>query len=213
VGSIGLDYVVHQRMKLTSRSRLLASIASAIAVVLLAELEVRAFQGSLPEPVEWYDARAQVKIEQMERLRRKERRVDFVFAGTSMVLRGINPKVFDEASPERSASYNAGLLAGLPPIMERWVLEEVEPRLKPRVVVYGVSSIDFHARRYKRPLQSYERAPATRKGLMASLQRLCARKLNLVRFRPILRDPQVWKNPKQKLIQKEGPVERARTHG
>jgi hypothetical protein len=183
---------------------------AALAVILSAEGGVRAVNKALPEPIEWYDQHAQVKVEQMDRFDRRGRRADVVFAGTSQVFRGINPTVFDQTSDDETFSYNAALLSGLPPIMERWLLEEVEPRLKPRVVVWGLSSIDFHERRYGRPLKSYESAPATRKGLMASLQRMSGRLLELVKFRATLRDPEQWQSIRNGRDKTPGPVEKAR---
>ena len=183
---------------------------AALAVMLSVEGGVRALQKSLPEPVEWYDQLAQVKVEHMDGFNRREVQTDVVFAGTSMVFRGISPRVFDRASEGETFSYNAALLSGLPPIMERWILEEVEPRLNPRVVVYGLSSIDFHERRYKRPLKAYESAPATRTGVMASLQRMSSHVLELVRFRATLRDPEQWREIRTARKQSDGPVERAR---
>lgn len=182
---------------------------SALTVLLFAEAGARSVGETLPEPVEWYDANMQVKVEQMDRLHNEERRADFVFAGTSMVFRGIAPLAFDELSDRPTFSYNAGVLAGMPPVQRRWILEEVEPRLNPRVVVYGLSSLDFQERRYKYPVNSYESAPATRRGFMAAAQRFGARLLKMVRLRTELREPTTW--AKIRRGRQEGPVERTRT--
>lgn len=189
--------------------RLVAFTISALVVMLFAESGARAVDERLPEPIEWYDENTQVQIEQMDRYNRKQQRADFVFAGTSMVFRGIDPMAFEEASREPTFAYNVGVLAGMPPIQQRWLLEEVEPRLKPRVVVYGMSSLDFQGRRYKFAVNSYESAPATRKGFMASAQRFGARLLKIVQVRAVLRDPdtlaEVQETPKP-----SGPIERTR---
>ena len=182
---------------------------SALIVLLFAETGARAVREAFPEPVEWYDANTQVKVEQMDRYQRKGRRADFVFAGTSMVFRGVAPLAFDRESEPHSFSYNAGVLAGMPPVQQRWILEEVEPRLKPRVLVYGLSSLDFQERRYKYPVNAYEAAPATRRGFMAAAQRFGTRFLDIVRFRTELRDPSAWERVRSSR-REEGPVERTR---
>jgi len=187
---------------------------SALAVLFVSELGARFVDASLPEPVEWYDARAQIKVEQMDRLARRDSGTDFVFIGTSMVFRGIVPRVFDAAGGKSNTlSYNAALLAGVPPVMKRWTLEEVVPRLRPRVVVYGLSSLDFQGRRYKRPVRAYENAPATRRGVMATLQRVASRHLKLVRRRAEIRDPRNLDEVRDALAREgraEGAVEKHR---
>jgi len=182
---------------------------SALIVLLFAETGARAVREGFPEPVEWYDANTQVKVEQMDRYQRRGRRADYVFAGTSMVFRGVSPLAFDRTSERHSFSYNAGMLAGMPPVQQRWILEEVEPRLRPRVLVYGLSSLDFQERRYKYPVNAYESAPATRRGFMAAAHRFGARFLEIVRFRTELRDPSAWEKLRASR-RKEGPVERTR---
>lgn len=189
--------------------RLLTFAASALAVLLLVEGGARALHTALPEPIEWYDDITQVKVEQMDRYNQRGQDVDYVFAGTSMVFRGIAPHAFDRAAEPETFSYNAGLLAGMPPVMERWILEEVEPRLKPEKVVYGISSLDFQGRRYKFPVNAYEAAPATRKGFLAAAQRWGSRVLKLVHTRAMLREPKTWKKLREK-EGKAGPVERKR---
>ena len=187
---------------------------SALAVLFVSELGARFVDASLPEPVEWYDARAQIKVEQMDRLTRRADRADFVFIGTSMVFRGIVPQVFDAAGEEsNTSSYNAALLAGMPPVMKRWTLEEVVPRLRPRVVVYGLSSLDFQGRRYEGPVRAYENAPATRRGLMAGLQRVASKHLKLVRRRAEIRDPRKLDEVRDALAREgreQGAVEKHR---
>ena len=186
-------------------------MVGALSVPLAAEVGVRLGATALPEPVQWYDARTQVKVEQMDRSSRRGQEMDFVFAGTSQVFRGVNPSVFDSSGSRRTSSYNAGLLGGMPPLQERWLLEEVGPRLKPEVVVYGLSSLDFQGRRYKRPERAYNSAPATRKGLMAELDRFWARHLRLVRHRAQIRDPRRYAELMKAVVEREdGQVEKHR---
>jgi hypothetical protein len=69
------------------------------------------------------------------------RGADVVFLGTSMVNAAVIPSVFDAGAG--LTSYNAALSSGTPRLMEAWALHVVIPRVHPKVVVIGVSSVDL----------------------------------------------------------------------
>lgn len=125
----------------SSRSHRYLGIA-AVVLVLLGGLEIgtRRIEMNLPVPLTWHSYEAQRKVEQLDRL--AARGVDVVFLGTSMVNAGVIPSVFEAAAGGVTA-YNAALSSGTPRLMEAWALNVVLPRVHPKVVVIGVTSVDL----------------------------------------------------------------------
>jgi hypothetical protein len=116
-------------------------LLSGAAVVAGAEATARALSPRLPAVRLWHDPVAQLKVEQMERRRRRGATGGVVFAGSSQVLEGVRPSV---AAPGLGLrAYNAALHRGFLPLTERWLLEEVLPRLAPRLVVLGIGVLDL----------------------------------------------------------------------
>lgn len=99
----------------------------------------RLLDDRLPEPLEWHSYEAQRKVEQMDGLRGAG--IDVVVVGNSL-SNGIDPATLDAVRPDLHA-YNAGLAAGIPRLMEPWLLDVVLPRLHPQLVVLAVSSVDL----------------------------------------------------------------------
>jgi len=177
-------------------------------VLLAAEGALTLLERRLPEPVEWYNPLAQAKAVQIERLARSES-ADIVFAGPSTVYRGIDPDLFERLDPKGREAYNAGLTGGYPPIMRRWLTEEVLPNLRPRTVVYGLSSLDFHDRIFRGSLAAYRTARATRRGTLAAAERTIARFSRLFRYRKLLQDPTEYRYIRRVVAGKaQGRVER-----
>lgn len=124
------------------RRRLVLTLASAAAVLLVGELATRAIADDLPAVLEWHSAEAEHKVEQMEDLGD----ADVVFLGSSLTNAGFVPETLVNglAATGRSVvAYNAGLSACIPMLTELWAEEVVLPRLHPEVVVLGLSSFDF----------------------------------------------------------------------
>jgi len=167
----------------TSRTVTRFVIGLLIAVV-LAEGSARAAEASGPPALRWYDASTQLKVEQMDGLPGD---VDVVFAGTSMVWQGFDPATF--ATVDGRSSYNAGLAGGVPVVMEPWLLDQVIPRTRPDLVVWGLSSLDFSATYGADNLERYRDALETRNGSLAALERGTASVSALVGYRTVLRDP------------------------
>ncbi|MCB1017068.1 MAG: hypothetical protein KDB10_18410 [Acidimicrobiales bacterium] len=173
-----------------------AIVAGMVLLVLaLGEIGARAFSPYLPEPLLWSDRSTQVKVAQMDRLRREQGCVDVAFVGNSMTRDAIDPATFSAADPDHHSAYNAALDAATPALLSRWTLEEVEPRLDPATVVLGLSSFDLNdeARIAASALESYDTATLSRGDLFGRLQAPFVEHSDLFRFRNELRDPtEVW---------------------
>lgn len=193
-----------------TRSGFLSRAALGAALVLVAaEGALVLAEGALPAPVEWYNVTAHAKALQMERRARARMATDVVFVGPSTVFRGIHADLFEREDPRGRSAYNAGVNGGYPPVMRRWVTEEVVPRLRPRTVVYGLSSLDFHDRIFRGSVDAYRTARATRKGLLAAGERLVARLSRLIKYRQLLQDPEEYPYVRRALTgATEGRVER-----
>jgi hypothetical protein len=166
----------------TNRRRTaLPLLIGVLIVVVLAEVAARLVMAQTTDAIRWYDATAQLKVEQMEELGG----VEVVFAGTSMAQQAFVPSVFDEATGTKS--WNAGLAGGTPEVMSPWLLEEVVPRLQPSTVVWGLSSFDLAPAYGPAQAEVYEEALETRDGWLAAADRAVSSGSVLVRNRAVLR--------------------------
>ena len=152
-----------------------------LVVVVGAEIGARVVESVGPPALRWYDVVTQLKVEQMTELERAE----VVFAGTSMVWQGLDPEAFTEM--DGRIAYNAALAGGVPEVMERWLTDEVAPRLHPKLVVWGLSSLDFSSTYGSANRERYDDALETRQGVLASFERRAAAVSALVRYRGVLR--------------------------
>lgn len=173
------------------RPKWLPLLAGFFAILLVGELGMRLIADRLPEPLEYHILQAQELVHDMDRLDAAHRRSDLVMVGTSMTGRGMLPKVFEQKMGSVDWANNLALPAGQTTLQERWVLDEVEPRLKPRRVVWGISSLDFNGGRVTKPIDFYNRARATRPGLLGDADRFLSDHSALVKHRAELRDPLV----------------------
>jgi len=156
-----------------------------VATLLVGELGVRAISPRLPEPLTWYHPSAQIKVEQMDGLQARGTGFDVVFAGTSQMAIAGDPVLFSQLVDGHPSTYNAALLAGYPEANNRFVPEEIVPRLHPATIVYGVSSQDVQAG----PEAPYDQALATEPGVLGAADRWMSERFALVRHRNDLRDP------------------------
>lgn len=171
--------------------RVAVVVGVVVAVLVLAEVGARALAPHLPEPDLYTDDTTTVKVAQLD----ERQCVDIVFAGNSMTRDGLVPEVFEAADPTGRSTYNAALDAATPALLERWVLDEVDPRVTPDGVVIGVSSFDLNdnAAIGRSALRAYDDAPLTRDDLFGRLQAPFIRSLALFEHRNELRDPQtLW---------------------
>jgi hypothetical protein len=119
---------------------------------------------------------------------RGRRALGTAVAGSSMAGRDLIPEALVEESryPARSVALAGG---GQTTLQERWLLEEVQPRVDPAAVIWGISSLDFNAARRSETTARYDRARATRGGILGRADRALARASALARHRAALRDP------------------------
>jgi hypothetical protein len=168
-----------------------------VGFLLLVELATRAVAGRLPEPLLWYSLEAQTKVAQMEDLRRQGWEGGVVFVGTSMMNVALDPLELARTAGEQTTfAYNASLSAGIPRLMEEWVRGVVFPKLRPSVLVIGLSSVDFNDASAHREalLHRFEQAPAARLALgrasvIERLDDVASRVSAFVRYRRAFRDP------------------------
>lgn len=121
-------------------------VACVVVVLLIGEVSVRAISDELPVVLDWHNPEAEKKVGQMDGFA-ADGGADVVFFGSSLANAGLVPEVFDDdvaAGREPPlVTYNAGLSAGMPLILEPWAEDVVLPRLDPQLVVMGLSSFDF----------------------------------------------------------------------
>ncbi len=163
-----------------------------LVIVTAAELGARALVPQ-SELLRWHEHPAAIKIETLTDSGRQGRSVSTVVAGTSMAQQDLLPEVLAEiAGPSTVGSgdvYNVGLNGGVPVVMERWLLDEIVPRVQPETVIWGVAGLDLSARYGDATMKAYREAPATRPGVLADLDRNVSAASRLVAARQVLRDP------------------------
>ena len=163
-------------------------LAGLLAAILVAEVGLWVVESRLPTPLDYYDKRPQDLVHGMNRIEAAGVHSDITFVGTSQVARGALPRVvrkklgFDWVE-------NVALPGAQTPVVQRWLLEEVVPRLHPKRVVWGVSSIDFNGGRPDPVIDRYDAARATRPGFIADADRMLSDHLALAKYRNELRDP------------------------
>ena len=174
----------------TTRSgRQVASFVIGLVVVLgFLEIVARFAEANGAAALRWYDASTQLRAEEMDR--RDD--IEVVFAGTSMAWQGLVPSVWTANDVAGRSAFNAGMAGGVPQVMEPWLLDVVQPKLRPRLVVWGLSSLDLSSSYGADNLKRYEEALEVRQGAVADLERFTAKYSALVRYRSVLRDPSEW---------------------
>lgn len=168
----------------------------ALVVLAAAEVGVRVIADDLPLPLDWHTAEAERKVERMDELA-ADGGTDVVLLGTSIV-NGLDPARMTDAAGDPLSVYNASLTAGLPPLMEAWFRDAVVPRLRPKLVVIGVSSFDISDEPPERGafFDAFRRSPAAERasGSATRLTRAdhwMAEHSDLWRYRSSLRHPGV----------------------
>lgn len=178
-----------RRMSRSRRRRLALVVGTLLVVVAGAELAARALSPYLPEPLLWGDETTQVKVAQMDALGC----ADVVVLGSSTARDGLVPAVLEDELGVRA--YNAALDAATPALLDRWLREEVDPRLEPRTVVVGLTSADLNdnSEAGDAAVRSYDRSIMGRDDPVGRLGALAAEHSALVRHRAQLRQPdELW---------------------
>lgn len=169
------------------RRRLLLSVAACATVLIASELAVRALEPSLAEPSRWPDQATLAKTLQMDALGC----ADVVFTGNSMARDGLDPSYFTSTDPAGRTAYNAALDAATPSQLDRWLTDEVLPRLRPSTVVLAIASADLneHSVAGRAAFDAYGASVGGRTGPLGDLQRVLVDVSALARNRDGLRDP------------------------
>lgn len=172
-----------------SRRRwVMAFTVGLLVAVLAAEGATRVVAARLPEPQDWVTPKMGTTVRDMDRIEAAGLTSDTVLVGTSMVGRGFAPTTLrDElgAGPVRKVAVEGAQAT----LIRRWLLEEVIPRLHPRRVVWGVSTLDFNGGRPDPMTDRYDAARATRRGALGSVDRLLEEASEVARHRATLREP------------------------
>ncbi len=134
----------------------------AVLLLVTAELAARSYLPDVPTQGIYPSYRVRAKVEELAH-RSATRSLDVLFVGSSLVDVGVDPVQFDRLCAERGVeltSYNLGIngppMAGIQPVLDRYFLPRVSPRL-----VYicvspnafnrnAVSSLDLVTERYTR---------------------------------------------------------------
>jgi hypothetical protein len=172
-------------------SRLGLFVLALVGVSIGAEGIARVVEASTDtEVVIWYDEATQLKVAQMA----ERSGADVVVVGTSMAWQGLVPDAL--AGESRGSTviggrgvYNAALAGGVPTVIEPWLTDEVVTSLKPSVVLWGLSSLDFSEVYGQAGLDAYSGAVATRGGALAEADRGLRQVSAVFRQRALLRNP------------------------
>jgi hypothetical protein len=173
-------------------SRLKGTLVVALLLLVAAELTLHFFGPRLGEPQFWYAPDAQVIVEGMDRLERAGVTSDLVLVGSSMVEYGLIPSMFEGGLGSIDAAHNVGIPKGYTTVVQRWLLDEVVPRLAPKRVIWGLSSIDFNGGRPTPALAEYEAARAGALGFFGAADRVLWTTSMISRYRDLLREPSDW---------------------
>lgn len=160
-------------------------LVTPLVALAAAELALRWLSPSLPRPLRWHTRLLEHKVDQMDEAALFGG-VDLIVAGSSMPFVGIDTDAVCAGagiSPERA--HNAAFFRAFPDVSERWLIEEVEPRLRPSVLVYALSSIEMNdASKLAAGIKAaYGRAVMTRSDWKAKLMLAVEERSALVRHR------------------------------
>ena len=169
-------------------------LVTALAVLLVAEVAVRASASSLPTPRLWSGPEMPVKEEQMAALG-SEGGASVVFMGSSTMDAAADPSAFELQGADRP-SYNASSGAGSMRMIDLWGRLEVLPALEPDVVVLGVVSRELNPNDAEQALNERNflasKAVQRRLGtepILEQTERQAADVSSLVEYRSVLRQP------------------------
>lgn len=163
------------------------------AMLLVIEAASRLIAPTLPvDPGKWPRVEMASKIAQMRDYVNRDEKVDVLFVGSSMMAGGISPVDFTESSGR--PSYNAAFAGPSIRTLTPWVLDVVEPLLRPQVVVIGLQTRDLNDNSRKNTImhKGFLRSPGYKQAKGTIATRLEGGLENLsyfLRYRRALREP------------------------
>lgn len=126
-----------------SRRRIPIPILTALVVLALAEIGVRVISPKFGPLNWWNDWEATRKVEVMDKLAAKGG-ASVVFVGSSMMNAAADPLLFSKLTGSGRPAFNAALNGAGTRLLDLWTLDVVVPRLRPKVVVIGLSSRELN---------------------------------------------------------------------
>ena len=164
--------------------------AIAICVLCIAEIGARVVAMHLPDPPEWPN------VVMRQHVNRMAGDYDYLFVGSSVVMDGINPAVFDDTlGSGMVTSYNAGIPLAKMRGIRLWAENVVVPIAGPEVLVVGMTSRAVNAALIQGFYASLEDSPGLRDAapgnadLLDEVEEWLRSRSSLIRYRAILRKP------------------------
>ena len=126
----------------------IVTVVSFLAVLVGAEVAARAWLPKIPPDAHtWPRAEIGQKLEQIDAYEERGEVIDVLFVGSSQMAASTNPQLFTDQTG--MSSYNAAFAGPSMKTVGRWLLDIVEPKLSPDVVVVGIASRDSNDRSRK----------------------------------------------------------------
>jgi hypothetical protein len=179
----------------TKRGRGLTPLIVAVAFLVLADVVVRTAVPRAASLNAWNDWQATNKGEAIDALARRGGS-SVVLMGSSMMDYAVDPAALSNALGLKRPAFNASLNGAEAQLMHFWLLNVVVPRLRPRVVVIGVSSRELNdlgkgtRDAFEAVRHSYGgRAVANDLSPTERVLEMGERVSGLVRYRSLLRKP------------------------
>lgn len=179
----------------TKRGRRLTPLIVAVAFLVLADVAVRTAVPRAASLNAWNDWQATNKVEAIDALARRGGS-SVVLMGSSMMDYAVDPAALSKELGLKRPAFNASLNGAEARLMHFWLLNVVVPRLRPRVVVIGVSSRELNdlgkgtREAFEAVRHSYGgRAVANDLSPTERVLDMGERVSGLVRYRSLLRKP------------------------
>ncbi len=192
----------HEELRRRRGRVLLTWSAGLLSIILLAEGVALVIENRLPEPADWFSPPAARLVREMDHLKARHIKSSITIVGSSMSGRDLVPSEFARVLGDTSSVNSSDVQTsdatiknvslgggGQTTVVERWLLEEVVPRISPEKIIWGISSLDFNSARRGTTIKRYNTARRSRKGALATADRYLTSFSALARNRAALRDP------------------------
>jgi len=171
----------------------IVTVASFLAVLVMAEVAARVWLPEIPPDAHtWPRAEIGQKLEQIDAYEERGEAIDVLFVGSSQMAAAINPQLFTEQTG--LSSYNAAFAGPSMRTVGRWLLDVIEPKLSPDVVVLGIASRDSNdrSRKNRNVHSAFLNSPGYRQetaSLASELEGWLEDLSVFMRYRRLMREP------------------------
>jgi len=171
----------------------IVTVASFLAVLVGAEVAARVWLPEVPPDAHtWPRAEIGQKLEQIDAYEERGEEMDVLFVGSSQMAAATNPQLFTEQTG--LSSYNAAFAGPSMRTVGRWLLDVVEPKLSPDVVVVGIASRDSNdrSRKNKNVHKAFLNSPGYRQetaSLASEFEGWLEDLSVFMRYRRLMREP------------------------